>query len=260
LNAARVWTLDVQRPPLALQWLALEHGSTCTCEGLDMLRTMTTIAALFLLTSSLAAEDWKPLFDSKSLDGWQQHGGQAKYRAENGEIIGSSVPNTQNSFLCTTKEYGDFILELEFKVHPELNSGVQIRSQVFDKEREIDVEGKKKKIPADRVHGYQVEIDPTPRAFSGGIYDEARRGRFLADLSSNEAARKAFKQGEWNKFRIECRGDSIKTWINEVPAVDLKDGMTAKGLIALQVHGVGQREDPLEIRWRHIRIQELEAK
>ncbi len=223
-------------------------------------KLLTVTAALLLVVSTAAADDLKPLFDGKTLDGWEQHGGKAKYRVENGEIVGASVPNTQNSFLCTTKEYGDFILELEFKVSPELNSGVQIRSQVFADEREIDVEGKKKKVPADRVHGYQVEIDPSERSYSGAIYDEARRGRFLADLSQNEAARKAFKQGEWNKFRIECRGDSIKTWINGVPAVDLKDDWTPKGVIALQVHGVGEREEPLEVRWRNIRIAELEGK
>ena len=229
--------------------------------------TRTLLAAVLILSSifmlqpeTLRADDFKPLFDGKSLAGWTQHGGKAKYTIEDGAIVGRSVPNTQNSFLCTDKEYGDFILELEFKVHPELNSGVQIRSQVFDAEKEIDVEGKAKKIPADRVHGYQVEIDPSDRSYSGAIYDEARRGRFLQDLANNEAARKAFKQGEWNKFRIECRGDSIKTWINDVPAVDLKDGVTAKGVIALQVHGVGKREDPLDVHWRNIRIQELDGK
>ncbi len=220
------------------------------------------LLALLLLPTAwaTAADELKPLFDGKTLDGWKQHGGQAKYRVENGEIVGSSVPNTANSFLCTEKEYGDFILEVEFKVHPDLNSGIQIRSQVFEEAKEIDVEGKKKKIPADRVHGYQVEIDPSDRAYSGGIYDEGRRGRFLADLKDNEPARKAFKQNEWNKFRIECRGDSIKPWINDVLAVDLKDSVTPKGLIALQVHGVGKKTEPLEVRWRNVRIQELDGK
>jgi hypothetical protein len=226
-----------------------------------MTRKLMLLGFLFSLAGILAAADeegFKPLFDGKTLSGWKQHGGAAKYRIENGEIIGSSVPNTQNTFLCTEKEYGDFILEVEFKVHPELNSGIQIRSQVFAEPKEIDgKEGKKRTVPADRVHGYQVEIDPSARSYSGAIYDEARRGVFLADLKDNEAARKAFKQNEWNKFRIECRGDSIKTWINGVPAVDLKDNVTAKGLIALQVHGVGKREEPLEVRWRNIRIKEL---
>jgi hypothetical protein len=226
-----------------------------------MIRPAFAAILALSLTAPLFGQEFKPLFDGKSLAGFTQHGGKAKYTVEDGAIVGRSVPNTQNSFLCTDKEYGDFILELEFKVHPELNSGVQIRSQVFAEEKEIeykeDTETKKKKIPADRVHGYQVEIDPSDRSFSGAIYDEARRGRFLQDLKDNEAARKAFKQGEWNKFRIECRGDSIKTWINGVPAVDLKDSVTPKGVIALQVHGVGNRQEPLDVSWRNIRIQEL---
>ena len=190
--------------------------------------------------------DWVKLFNGKNLDGWVQRGGKAKYRVEDEQIVGSSVANTANSFLCTKKEFADFVLELEFKVHPELNSGVQIRSHSFDESKTIEANGKKIKIPAGRVHGYQVEIDPAARAWTGGIYDESRRG-WLNDLSKNEAARKAFKAKDWNKLRIVCRGDSIKTWLNGVPAADLKDSLTPSGFIALQVHGVGKREEPLEV-------------
>jgi hypothetical protein len=158
--------------------------------------------------------------------------------------------------LCTTKDYGDFILELEFKVHPKLNSGVQIRSECFDEPKVGERKGKRRDIPAGRVHGYQVEIDPSDRAWSGGIYDEGRRG-WLNDLKNNEAARQAFKPGERNQFRVECRGDSIKTWLNGVPAADLVDDMTPRGFMALQVHGVGAETEPREVRWRNIRIQEL---
>jgi len=211
-----------------------------------------------LLGSAALAEDaaWRPLFDGQSLAGWIQRGGVAKYRVENGEIVGTSVPKTGNSFLCTDRDYGDFILELEFKVDPRLNSGVQIRSQSFDEPVEIKHGEKTIKVPAKRVHGYQVEIDPSDRAWTAGIYDEGRRG-WLADLKNNEPARKAFRQNEWNTFRVECRGDSIKTWLNGVPAADLKDGMTPRGFIALQVHGVGDATDPREVHWRNIRIQEL---
>ena len=95
------------------------------------LSLLATLLILALCPIATAEESWTPLFDGKSLAGWKQHGGKAKYRVEEEQIVGSSVPNTSNSFLCTEKEYGDFILELEFKVHPQLNSGVQIRSQVF---------------------------------------------------------------------------------------------------------------------------------
>lgn len=217
-----------------------------------------------LFSSGLAADQpvgdgWVSLFNGKNLDGWVARGGKAKYRAEDGQIIGTTVPNTENSFLCTTKNYADFILELEFKVDPDLNSGVQIRSECFDEPKTVEVNGKPKKIPAGRVHGYQVEIDPDVkrgRLWTGGIYDEARRG-WLQNLEKNDAARKAFKPGEWNKLRIECRGDSIKTWLNGVPAADLHDSMTRSGFIGLQVHQVGKRTDPLEVRFRNLRIKEL---
>lgn len=196
------------------------------------------------------------LFNGRDLDGWVQRGGKAKYEVRDGELVGTSVPRTPNSFLCTARGYTNFILELEFKVATNLNSGVQIRSECFDEAREIVVAGKTIRIPAGRVHGYQVEIDPSPRAWSGGVYDEGRRG-WLNNLEKNDAARKAFRSAEWNTFRIEARGASIRTWINGVPAADLTDGMTPAGFIALQVHGVGDRTDPLEVRWRNLRLQEL---
>lgn len=224
-----------------------------------------------LLATSLtlhAAGQWQELFDGKTLYGWVQRGGKANYRVEGGCIVGTSVRGTGNSFLCTAKDYGDFILELEFKVDPKLNSGVQIRSQCFDTATEAknakgelvkDANRKKLKIPAGRVHGYQVEIDPSSRAWSGGIYDEGRRG-WLNDLKDKPAAQKAFKQNEWNAFRIECKGDSIKTWINGVPAADLKDAVTLNGFIALQVHGIGNdaAKEGTEVHWRNIRIQSLD--
>ena len=217
---------------------------------------------LFCLLSAtvlFAGDDLKPLFDGKSFDSFEQHGGKAKYSIENGEIVGTSVPNTPNSFLCTKERYGDFHLELEFKVDPGLNSGIQIRSEVFDRETEIDLGGgKKQKVAADRVHGYQVEIDPSERAWTAGIYDEGRRG-WLYDLKSNEAARKAFRQGEWNRLRVVCKGDRIQTWLNDVPAADLTDGLTPKGFIALQVHGIGDKTENAgkQVRWRNIRLKNL---
>jgi hypothetical protein len=204
-----------------------------------------------------AGDPWTSLFNGKNLDGWVARGGKANYRAEDGQIVGGTVPNTTNSFLCTKKEYADFILELEFKVQDPLNSGVQIRSQCLDEPKTVELNGKTYKIPAGRVHGYQVEIDPSSRAWTGGIYDEGRRG-WLNDLKNNEPARKAFRQNEWNKLHIECRGESIKTWLNGVPAADLKDSVTPKGFIGLQVHGVKDRKDPLEVRFRNLRIKELQ--
>lgn len=222
-----------------------------------MKRTAFLLTA-FLTTSAFAEETWTSLFDGKTLTGWEQHSGTAEYRVHDGAVVGKTVPNTGNSFLCTPKKYSNFILEVEFKVDPSMNSGIQFRSNYYSQETEVEIAGKKKKIPADRVHGYQFEIDPSPRAYTGGVYDEGRRG-WLFDLKNNEAARKAFKQGDWNKARIECRGISIKTYINGVPAADFTDDMTPEGVIALQVHGIGKKTEAVgkEVMWRNIRIQEL---
>jgi hypothetical protein len=221
-----------------------------------ILSIVASLAAASLVAQS--DEGWVNLFNGKDLEGWEQHSGAAEYRVEDGAVVGKTVPDTGNSFLCTKKKYGDFILELEFKVPEGMNSGIQFRSAYYDKETTVEINGKPKKFPADRVHGYQFEIDPSARAYTGGVYDEARRG-WLFDLKNNEAARKAFKQGEWNKARIECRGDSIKTFINDVPAADLTDGLTKEGIIALQVHGIGKKTEAAgkEVRWRNIRIKEL---
>ncbi len=188
-------------------------------------------------------EDWKLLFNGKNLEGWKQLGGKADYRVEDGVIVGTSVKGTPNSFLTTEEMYGDFILELEVKADSGLNSGIQIRSNNFPEHEN------------GRVHGYQVEIDPTARSFNGRIWDEARRRQWLDTLKDTVAVRSAFKQGEWNKFRIEARGDSIKTWINGVPIAEISDSMTANGFIGLQVHKINKKQ-PLQVRWRKIRIKE----
>ncbi|MBZ9630867.1 DUF1080 domain-containing protein [Salegentibacter sp. LM13S] len=185
---------------------------------------------------------WTKLFDEESLDGWTKKGGDAEYRVENSAIIGTTAHNTPNTFLTTNKDYEDFILELDFKVHPSMNSGIQIRSNSFDDYMD------------GRVHGYQVEIDPSDRAWSGGIYDEARRG-WLVDLDGNSKAQEAFKQDEWNSFRVEAIGDTIKTWLNGVPAAHLIDDKTAEGFIALQVHSIGEdAEEGTEVMWKDIKI------
>jgi len=188
-------------------------------------------------------DGWTPLFNGKNLDGWKQLNGKARYEVKNGEIVGTTVSGEPNSFLTTAENYGDFILELDLFVDPSMNSGVQIRS--------LSAQDKMN----GRVHGYQVEIDPSERAYSGGIYDEARRG-WLYPLDLNPAARQAFKNNEWNRYRIECIGNTIRTWVNGVPAANLVDDLTPSGFIALQVHSIGNNEKAGKmIRWKNIRIK-----
>ena len=178
-----------------------------------------------------------PLFDGKSLAGWRKAGGGATYNVDDGCIVGRVGPGP-NTFLCTEKNYGDFILKVDVKLDIPGNSGIQLRSHRREKDG--------------RVFGYQCEIDPSPRSFSGGIYDESRRG-WLCDLKDNEKGRQAFKLKGWNQFVIKAQGPSIKTWINGVACADLRDKADADGFIALQVHSGKQGQ----IRWRNIRIKQL---
>jgi hypothetical protein len=209
-----------------------------------------TIAVLLLVSISLSLMaqsknngKWQSLFNGKDLNGWKQLNGKALYTVKNGEIVGTTVANTPNSFLATEKNYGDFILELELLVDPSMNSGIQIRS-----ESNADYQN-------GRVHGYQVEVDPSERAWSGGIYDEGRRG-WLYTMEYNTAGKKAFKNNQWNKYRIECIGNTIRTWVNGIATANLVDAEVPNGFIALQVHAIGKNDQPgKQIRWRNIRIQ-----
>lgn len=233
-----------------------------------LLLTATFLAAL----PAISQDNWVNLFNGKDLDGWQEHSGKAKYTVEDGVLIGQSVAGTGNSFLCTTQAFGNFELELEFKCDPLLNSGVQIRSEVFPEQTAATIAGKSFKFPADRVHGYQCEIDMDAargRMWTAGIYDEARRGWLCpADGEKGQQGqafsaqgRKVSKNDEWNTMRIIAKGPSIKTWLNGEPRADITDSATLRGIIGLQVHGVGNSADKvgLKVCFRNIRIRQLSA-
>lgn len=197
---------------------------------------------LMLPMSTIAAAEFVPLFDGKSLEGWTQRNGLATYRVEDGTIVGRTAKNSPNSFLCTNKVYCDFELQFEVKVDPGLNSGVQIRSR------------SSKDFNNERVHGPQVEIETAPGE-SGYIYSEAT-GRGW--ISPNQDIKDAYKNDQWNQYRVLAVGPRIQVWINGRQVADLTDEKSSRcGFIGLQVHGVGDR-GPFEVRWRNIKIKDLD--
>jgi hypothetical protein len=199
--------------------------------------------AFFLCISLNMQAQWVSLFNGKDLKGWRQLNGKAKYEVEGGVIVGTTLAGEPNSFLATEKDYGDFILELELMADSTMNSGIQFRS-----ESRPDYQN-------GRVHGYQMEVDPSVRAWSGGIYDEGRR-LWLYTLDFNPAARPAFRRAGWNRYRIEAIGKEVRTYVNGVPAAHLIDTLETRGFIALQVHSISRPEDQgRQVRWRNIRIQ-----
>ena len=183
-----------------------------------------------VITVHVQSQDkgWQNLFNGKDLSGWKRLGGSAEFTIEDGAIVGRPVANSRNTFLVTEKEYGDFILELDvFLEAEEGNSGIQTRSH-FDPDA-FDGEGK--------VYGRQCEIDPTPRKWTGGIYDEGRR-EWIYPLQLNPSAQNAYKKGDFNHYKIESIGHHMKTWVNGIPASYVIDSLDPKGFIGLQVHSV----------------------
>jgi hypothetical protein len=206
------------------------------------------VLAVFGIASLAAAvvwadDDWSPLFDGEALNGWIQRNGTATYRVEDGAIVGKTAEGSQNSFLCTEKDYADFELKFEVMVDPKLNSGVQIRSL------------SKADFEEGRVHGPQVEIEAGPGA-AGYVYSEAT-GRGW--LSEDRAKQTTLKPDEWNEYRVVAEGPRIKTWLNGEAVTDITDEQSPRsGFIGLQVHSIPAGEGPYEVRWRNIAIREID--
>ena len=213
------------------------------------MKLKATCFALLVLFSTSAfgqTENWKSLFNGKDLTGWKPVAGKATFEVKDGIIEGTAVFGTGNTFLVTEEEYTDFILEMDLMIsHISSNSGIMARGQYDPNARKGQ----------GLVFGYQIEADPSPRAWSGGIYDEARRGWFFP-LDLNPAAKSAFKLGEWNRYRIEAIGNTLKTWVNGQEVAYFMDDMDAKGFIGLQVHSIGKKEDEgRKTYFKNVRIQ-----
>jgi len=233
------------------------------------------LAASILATQRLLAkDDWVDLFNGKDLTGWTQKTGNATYSVEDGAIVGAMhVPGGgTNSFLFTTGNYDNFVLELDFKADPRVNTGLQIRSAYADKPVSTAWQGKSVTVPEGYVYGYQVEIDTDlkGKTFTGGIYDEHRRGRYLDPddgptgphgKAFTELNRKITKPGDWNHLRVLAVGDHFKTYLNDVLRADVHDAMTASGFFGLQVHNSSEAgSDGAQVRFKNIRMRPASAK
>ncbi len=215
------------------------------------MRTLMTCCLLLAAGTSMAADRHAgtPLFDGKTLKGWKQLGGAADYKVVNGAIVGSSRPGVPNSFLVTQKTYGDFILEFDVRqdVGP-TNSGVQFRSLSTPE------------FENGRVHGYQADIDPSPRQWSGQIYEEAQRGWFTTG-DMNPPSKALYRFGEWNHYRIEAIGPRMRVWINGGPVADLIDDVTKAGFFGLQVHSINSPEEAgRTTTWKNLYVQTRDLK
>ena len=205
------------------------------------------------MTAFADEKDGTPLFDGKSLDGWAVHGGFATYKVEDGAIVGSTAEGSPNTFLCTG-DFRDYVLELDVKCDPRLNSGVQVRSHVYKEDGPDPLDSKKHRTKG-VVYGPQCEIARLETGTAGRFYDESRRDKWIAEIKPE--GKDAFKDTDWNHYKIVVQGNRYRSWVNGVACSDFTDDVDQHGLIGLQVHGIRKEEGPYQVRWRNIRIKEL---
>lgn len=192
------------------------------------------LSLALLLSVEGFSQKGKKIFNGKDLKGWTIHGTE-KWYVENGELVCESGPDKGYGYLTTDKHYKNFVLDLDFKLEANGNSGVFIRSSV----------------DGTRVSGWQVEVAP-PMRNTGGIYESYGRGWLI---KPSDEAQKALDPTGWNHMRIEANGDQITSWLNGQQMVTLNDAKigAGNGSIALQIHDGGG----IKVRWKEIRIREL---
>jgi alpha-L-rhamnosidase len=205
---------------------------------------------------AMLSRGYTPLFNGKDLAGWRNPYSHGTAKVVDGEI---HLTANDKFFLVTEKKYRDFRVSVEIHL-PEgaANSGVMVRCHVDPKEKKI-------------VYGYQAECDGSERRWSGGLYDESRRGwiwpstqgrseaQFLHHEKESKEAfakpeiRDALNRSGWNRFEVTCIGDRIAIELNGVETVNFRDAMDAEGFIGIQHHG----EDGQTYRFRNLFIKEL---
>jgi hypothetical protein len=216
----------------------------CLCSG-----TVTR-----LMAQDASTEEWIPLFNGQDLAGWTNAYEWGEAKVVNGEI---HLTASRKFFLTTEQTFGDFVLEGEVLLpEGEANSGFMFRCHV----------------EPNRVYGYQAEVDGSDRRWSGGLYDEGRRGWLWPsqkgrteepealehEEKSKEFFRKpevrdALKRNDWNRYQITCQGDQLRIMVNGVVTTEYEDAVDATGHIGIQHHG----EDGQTYRFRHLRLRPL---
>ncbi len=237
--------------------------------------SLPVVAACFLFVSSScrssSSAGWHDLFDGKTLSGWKvlnqdwtHPDSKPDFSVQDNMIVCNTVLGNEGGYLVTEKSYSNFILELDVKIDTSLNSGIQCRGRLWDKDTssiyvagDANLTKRDSKWRTGEAWGYQIEIDPSPRAWSGGLYEPCNRG-WLVPLKEMETARKAFRPLEWNHYKVIMNGNRIQTWVNGIPVVDTTDNMTASGFIGLQFHGAYHdwQKDKKSL-WKNIRIREI---
>jgi hypothetical protein len=219
---------------------------------------LTTLFIGLALSNAVSqAGDWVNLIQGEDLSGWKKLGGGATYVLKDGVITGTTGEG-KNTFL-TAGPYSDFILEFEVRCDAALNSGVQIRSHIYEKETPQESRPQRMRAKGE-VYGYQCEITSTANdanGCAGNFWDEGRRTRWMDESVDGPEKQKLYKPNEWNKYVVVAQGERIRSFVNGEPVADFTDDRDASGFIGLQVHSIKKGTGPYTVSWRNIRIREL---
>lgn len=214
---------------------------------------MLVIGLLIMLSTSTYARKgsietpWETLFNGKDFKGWKVLNDENNVRIEDSCFVCHPVANTKlSTFLCTEKTFGDFIFEVDAKIDGGLHTNFLLRS------KEVKMDSSKA-----NVSGYQVKIDPTVRRWTGGIFDGGKSGiEWYYPLTGREEAQSAFKINEWNHYRMEAIGDSIKVWVNGIPTSNLVHDKYSNGGIGIKIHSIGNfpEMEKMLMRFKNMKI------
>ena len=198
------------------------------------------LAVLFSSTPLLAEKTegpWTPLFDGKSTKGWNPRAKVESFVVKNGELhLFSKV----NVWVVSDLKMEDFEVEAEVKIpldYKGFNSGLGFRL--------VGGQGKPK--------GYQCEIDQSK---PGGVYGIGMGG-WLYPSKGKEAEYKertkgVFNPEEWNKFKVVCKGSTIKTFVNGKLVAEVQHKQSLEGHFGIQHHGKGGT-----VAFRNMRARKL---
>jgi hypothetical protein len=211
----------------------------------------TVLAALALLAQPARADEFRPLFNGKDLDGWVVEGNPGSDRLADGRPVWT----VENGLIrCAGKGFGflrydraqfaDFSLRVSFRMAPKCNSGIGFRTRVYDPERSHET----------RPSFYSYEIQLID---DGKLPSKTSCGSLYRYVAPRENALKP--AGEWNEIEVTCVGPRIRVVLNgrSIQDVDqstipvLKD-KPLKGHVCLQNHGG-------RIEFRDVKVRELGA-
>jgi len=191
-------------------------------------------------------DGFESLFNGKDLQGWTPKGGECKFEVKKGMLVGTCVPGTGSTYLCTDKsDFKNFVFTCEMRWEVDGNSGVMFRARTKPGKKGVT------------VYGPQAEMEGITgdRFWSGGIYGQSCGGYFYPVwLEEHAAARAALDRKGWNRLTISAQGNVVKTWINGVPVAHWVDnGPYPEGFFGLQIH----KGNKGQVVWKDIRVKEL---